>query len=108
MLERQSQSMRRAAQVRDEHPDRFFDAHYLDVQADPLREMGRCYARFGVAFTPERAAAVLDWMAADREAHAKGPRHSYSMEAFDLDYASIDSVMGGYIRDFNVRLERAA
>jgi hypothetical protein len=108
MLERQSQSMRRAAQVRDDHPDRFFDAHYLDVQADPLRELGRCYARFGVGFTPGRAAAVAAWMAADREAHARGPRHSYAMEAFDLDYASIDSVMGGYIRDFNVRLERAA
>jgi hypothetical protein len=47
-------------------------------------------------------------MAADRDAHARGPRHAYSMEAFDLDYASIDQVMGGYIRDFNVRLERAA
>ncbi|MGR4865713.1 sulfotransferase family protein [Caulobacter sp. LARHSG274] len=108
MLERQSQSMRRAAQVRNERPDQFFDAHYLEVQADPLRELARCYAQFGVSFTPERAAAVEAWMAADREAHARGPRHAYSMEAFDLDYASIDQVMGGYIRDFNVRLERAA
>ncbi len=108
MLERQSQSMRRAAQVRDERPDQFFDAHYLEVQADPLKELARCYAQFGVSFTPARAAAVEAWMAADREAHARGPRHAYSMEAFDLDYASIDHVMGGYIRDFNVRLERAA
>lgn len=108
MLERQSQSMRRAAEVRDDYPDQFFDAHYLAVQADPLEALARCYERFGVAFTPQRAAAVSAWMDADREVHAKGPRHSYSMEAFDLDYASIDGVMGGYIRDFDVKLERVA
>lgn len=108
MLERQSESMKRAADVRDAHPDQFFDAHYLAVQADPLKELQRCYDKFGVAVTPERLDAVATWMAADREAHARGPRHSYTMEAFDLDYEGIDQVMGGYIRDFNVGLERAA
>lgn len=108
MLDRQSESMKRAADVRDAHPDQFFDAHYLDVQADPLRELRRCYDKFGVAFDETRAAAVQTWMDADREAHARGPRHSYAMETFDLDYAGIDKVMGGYIRDFGVKLERAA
>ncbi len=100
--------MKRAADVRDAHPDQFFDAHYLQVQADPLKELRRCYDRFGVAFDETRAAAVQGWMDVDREAHARGPKHAYTMEAFDLDYAGIDSVMGGYIRDFNVSLERAA
>ncbi len=108
MLDRQSQSMKRAADVRDAHPDQFFDAHYLQVQADPLKELRRCYERFGIAFDESRAAAVQSWMDLDREAHARGPKHAYTMEAFDLDYAGIDSVMGGYIRDFNVSLERAA
>lgn len=108
MLDRQSQSMARVAAVRDQHPEQFFDAHYLEVQADPLASLRKCYERFGVPFTDDRAAAVSAHMDADRAAHAKGPRHSYSMEAFDLDYAGIDRVMGGYIRDFNVSLERAA
>jgi len=108
MLERQSQSMARVAAVRNRCPDQFFDAHYLEVQADPLASLRSCYERFDVPFTDDRAAAVSAHMDADRVAHAKGPRHSYSMEAFDLDYAGIDRVMGGYIRDFDVRLERAA
>ena len=108
MLDRQSQSMRRAADVRDAHPDQFFDAHYLKVQADPLKELRLCYDKFGVAFDETRAAAVQVWMDVDRAAHAKGPKHSYTMEAFDLDYAGIDKVMGGYNRDFDVSLERAA
>jgi hypothetical protein len=108
MLDRQSQSMRRAADVRDARPDQFFDAHYLQVQADPLKELRRCYDRFGVAFDDARETAVKIWMDADRESHAKGPKHAYTMEAFDLDYAGIDRVMADYIRDFNVSLERAA
>jgi hypothetical protein len=108
MLDRQSQAMQRAAAARDAYPNQFFDAHYLDVQADPIAVLRRCYDKFGITLDDARESAIRDWMDADREAHARGPRHAYDMESFALDYESVDAAMGGYIRDFNVALERAA
>ena len=46
------------------------------------------------------------WLARDRGAHAEGPRHQYSAEAFDVDLAQIDHHFGPYLNRHRVALER--
>jgi len=86
--------------------DRFFDAHYLEVQADPLGVLKRAYAQFGLPLPAANEAAIAGWLAADRSDHAKGPRHTYALEDYDLDYAQIDRVFGDYVARHRVALER--
>jgi sulfotransferase family protein len=108
MLDLQAKGLANVAAFRGrpEVADRFFDAHYLAVQADPIGELARCYAQFGVDFTPERAATIAAWLEADRAGHAKGPRHTYALDDYGLDYAAVDKAMGDYIRTNSVQLER--
>ena len=108
MLELQAAGLRRVAQFRanPNFADRFADAHYLDVQRDPIAELRRLYRQLGIEFTETRAEVLRSWLAANREGHGHGPRHTYSLEQFDLDFAQIDAVMGDYIRSSGVQLER--
>lgn len=108
MLELQAESLANMARFRaqPEMKDRFFDAHYVDVQADPVGDLTRCYARFGIDFDERRAAIVRAWLDEDRAGHAKGPRHTYSLDDYGLDHAAVDRAMGAYIRQYNVHLER--
>lgn len=108
MLELQAEGLRNVAALRAQprYAPHFFDAHYLDVQADPIAVLKRCYDHFGIAFDGDREAVIRHWMQADRDSHAKGPKHAYKMDDFGLDCAQIDAVMGDYIRTFNVQLER--
>jgi hypothetical protein len=108
MLDMQARGMAKVAAKRAEPgmADRFFDAHFLEVQADPLAVLRRCYDQFGIALSAEREATIRSWMEADRAAHARGGAHAYEMTNFGLDYAQVDARMGDYIRDFGVVLER--
>jgi hypothetical protein len=84
----------------------FFDAHYLDVQADPLAVVRAIYAHFDLPYTPATQASMQAFLARDRTAHASGPRHSYTLEQYGIDLREIDSAMGPYVRQYGVRLER--
>ncbi len=108
MLELQAGGLANVARFRDQpqYSGRFFDAHYLDVQADPIAVLRHAYAFFGVPFDDVRERAIRLWMRQDQEGHAKGPRHSYRLDDYGLDYAAIDRVMGDYMRAFGVQLER--
>jgi hypothetical protein len=108
MLELQAAGLKRVAEFRADRrfTDRFADAHYLDVQKDPIGEVQRLYRQFGIDLSAPRAETLRAWLKGNRDGHAKGPRHTYSLEQFDLDLAQIDSVMGDYIRSYGVQLER--
>jgi len=108
MVELQAKGLAEVAKVRAQPAlrDRFFDAHYIAVQADPVGELVRAYERFGVGLSPEREAAIRRFLEEDRVSHARGPRHTYSLDDYGLDYAVIDAAMGEYIRTFSVQLER--
>jgi hypothetical protein len=86
--------------------DRFIDAHYLDVQADPLPLVRRIYAHFGLPFTEAAETAMRRWLAQDRDSHAKGTRHSYTLEQYGIDLGEIDEAMGPYVRQYGIQLER--
>lgn len=108
MLELQAESLARMAAFR-ERPGmkgRFFDAHYVAVQADPIRELRRCYDQFAVPYDEARLQAVTDWTDEDRAGHAKGPRHTYSLDDYGLDASAVDQAMGAYIARYGVQLER--
>jgi len=87
--------------------DRFIDAHYLDVQAEPLAVVRRIYAHFKLPFTAAAEAAMTAWLAEDHESHSKGARHSYSLEQYRIDLAELDAAMGPYIRQYGIQLERS-
>lgn len=108
MLELQAEGLRNVAAFRAQprYGKHFFDAHYLDVQADPIAVLKKAYAHFGMPLNAARETAIRHWMQSDRDSHAKGPKHAYKMDDFGLDYAQIDAVMGDYIRTFHVQLER--
>lgn len=108
MMEHQAEGLRKlsALRARPGMADRFFDAHYLDVQADPIGALSACYRQFDVDLTPEREAQVRRWMEDDRAAHAKGPKHAYALQDFGLDLAKIDRIYADYFADFGVAKER--
>ncbi len=108
MLEQQARMLKNVARIRalPGMEARFFDAHFLDVQKDPIALFEDCYRHFGIEVTPERVAAVRDWMEADRSDHAKGPKHKYALSDIGMDYAQIDAAMGEYIEQSGVQLER--
>jgi hypothetical protein len=64
MLELQAGGLANVARFRDqpEYRDRFFDAHYLDVQADPIGVLRRAYDFFDVPFDDARELAIRHWM----------------------------------------------
>ena len=108
MARLQAESLAVVSRVR-EQPDmntRFIDAHYLDVQADPLAAVRRIYAHFNLPFTAVAEAAMRAWLEQDRDSHAKGERHSYSLEQYRIDLGEIDEAMGPYVRQYGIRLER--
>ena len=108
MAKLQADSMATISKVRarPEAAGRFFDAHYLDVQVDPLAFVKRIYAFFDIEFTPQAESAMTAWLSADRQDHSKGGQHSYSLEQYGIDLAGIDAAMGGYIREYGIKLER--
>lgn len=108
MLELQAAGLRKLAAFRKRAGigERFFDAHYLDVQADPIKVLRRGYEHFDLDLSAGREAAVRAWMDADRAEHAKGPKHAYALDDFGIDLERIDSVYADYFAEFNVKKER--
>lgn len=108
MMELQANSLKKVAAIRarPEFKNRFTDANYLDVQADPMAAVRRIYKHFGLPLSAESEAAMTGWLRRDRDQHAKGHKHSYKLDDYGLDYEKIDRVMGEYIQTFGVQLER--
>lgn len=108
MAKLQADSMATISRVRarPEAAGRFFDAHYLEVQVDPLAFVKRLYAFFDIEFTPQAESAMTAWLSTDRQDHSKGGKHSYSLEQYGIDLAGIDAAMGDYVREHGITLER--
>ena len=107
-LELQASGLKKlsAFRSRPELKQRFFDAHYLDVQRDPMAVVSAIYRHFDIPLQPRSAEAMRRWLQQDQDSHAKGARHSYALESYGLDVNKIDAVLGDYIREFGVQVER--
>ena len=108
MVELQAKGLARVDSLRDrpEFAGRFIDAHYSDVQADPMAVVRRIYSQFGLPLPAQSESAMKAWLARDRGDHAAGPQHVYSGEDFGVDHAEIDRHFGAYLRRYQVELER--
>ena len=108
MVELQAASLARvdALRAQPQHAGRFVDAHYLEVQADPMAVVRKIYAHFGIELPQASEAAMRRWLGRDRSAHAEGPRHAYSAETFGVELGEIDHHFGPYLQRHDVALER--
>jgi Sulfotransferase family len=80
-------------------PDRFLDVRYESLIADPIGTVREVCRHFGYAFTPEYEARTRRYLAANPQ-HKHGV-HSYSLDDFGLDAATVDH----YFADYNAWLE---
>jgi hypothetical protein len=85
---------------------RFYDAHYVAVQLDPLGAMRDMYAKFGIELSREREQILAQWLEGDQKKHKATGTHNYSLEEAGLDYGDIDRAFGEYIARYNIALER--
>ena len=108
LLEAQAKGLERVANFRaqPQFKDRFVDAHYLEVQEDPMAVVRKVYRHFGLPLSADSEAAMTYWLKIDRAEHDRGPRHVYTLEDYDLDVDKVDRVFGEYIRSSGVQLER--
>lgn len=101
----------KAMEFFDEHPEyerRCFKAQFVDVQKDSMAVVARMYDTFGIPLTEDRAAAMSAWVKTDREKHASVGTHSYSLQDYGIDYATIEQYFGKWIDRFAIKLERNA
>jgi len=94
-----NRSMRSRDQV-DPAGERVLDIDYSETTRDPLGTVERIYRRFGYDFTPEFEARVKKYLAEDT--HAKGPRHTYTLEEFGLTPEDLNNRFGAYTARFHL------
>ncbi len=92
-------SMDRALAARDElGPDRFVDVSYPSLLRDPVGVVDSIYHRLGKTLTTEFEAAMLRWLACNRQ-HRRGV-HRYDLASFGLDAGEVQSSFSSYRERF--------
>jgi hypothetical protein len=89
-----------------ERSDRIFHAQFVDVQADPMRVLKQIYEHFGIPLTPGREQVIADWLSKDRAEHSATGTHSYTLDDFGVDTATVDAHFRDWIDYFPIKLER--
>ena len=105
VLDTWSLSLQRAVEARRRHrdkPDQFFDAYFEDTIIDPVDQLRRAYAHFGLEFTETTRARMGKFL----EANPRGSRgvHRYTREDFGLHLGEIRERFAGYCEEFDVPL----
>jgi hypothetical protein len=67
---------------------------------DPIGEVRRIYDRFGEPFTPEAAAAMDAYMAANPK--GKHGRHSYDLAEYGLTREGVHAEFAEYIERYKI------
>lgn len=78
---------------------RFIDIQYGDLIANPLGEVERIHAHFGLAFAPSTRQRIDDFLRGDRE---KKRSHAYAPEDFGLSAHSIRERFAHYIGHYGI------
>lgn len=88
-------AMQRCLETRARMPaDRFCDVWFRDALEDPMGEIARAYALFGIELTPAAKAAIEAWRAA--HPRDRRPPHEYTMADYGLTPESIESAFAEY------------
>ncbi len=97
-----SAAMARATRVRRENPaveSRIIDVAHRDVVRDPMAEMRRIYARFGLPFTDEMERRITTFLAENPSASRLG-KHRHSAEEFGIDPDEVHERLAEYYDRF--------
>lgn len=98
-------SMKAVTAWRKAHPDfKVVDVHYTRLVADPIGEVERLYAEFGLVLGAKARERMEGFVKTNRHAH--GPKHSYTLADFGLTEADIEEVFGDYLDEYGVARER--
>jgi hypothetical protein len=92
---------------REAHPEfKVVDVHYKTMVADPIAEVERVYAEFGLTLTPKARQKMTDFLKVHRHGgHGASRAHAYRLADFGLDEKIIEDVCGSYIDRFGVQRE---
>ncbi|ACK54382.1 sulfotransferase [Thauera aminoaromatica] len=100
ILERLATDMDASIDARQRLPaDRFLDLQYRDLIADPLGQVERIHAHFGLDFAPSTRARVESFLHGDRD---KKRSHAYAPEHFGLSAERIRERFARYIGHYGV------
>lgn len=95
-VEQWSAGMDRALEFRDGGADhRFYDIHFLAMQADPIGEVRALYAWLGEPVTDEFAAGMRRWWAENAE--NREPSTHPDAATFGLDLDEVRPLFGEYV-----------
>lgn len=100
VLERLATDMDASIEARRRLPaERFLDIQYRDLIADPLGQVERIHAHFGLAFPQSTQARVERFLHGDRD---KKRSHAYAPEHFGLTAEGIRERFAHYIAHYGV------
>jgi Sulfotransferase family len=78
--------------------DRFVDIWFKDVMKDPIPQIERAYATFGIEMTPAARAGMQAWR--DRNPRDKRPPHEYALSEYGLTREGICAAFAEYRKQF--------
>jgi len=96
-------NLNRALEARErlvDEKDRFFDAQFEDVVADPIGLIARIYEHFGLSLGDEARTRMRAYLRDNRR--GKYCAHEYSLEDFGLDRERDGSRFAHYCRRFEI------
>jgi len=95
------QAMQRAmAQRRRVNPKQFYDLHYEELVSDPMPQIQKIYAHFGLEFNAETARRGQQWI--DRHPATKHGTHRYDPARYGIDEGRIEQHFLSYMREFDL------
>jgi hypothetical protein len=83
--------------------DRFYDLHYLDFVADPIRAVQGIYDHFGETLTAEARTAMRQHLA--RNPKGQHGSHRYTLEDFGLSETEVHDRFARYRERFDIETE---
>jgi hypothetical protein len=87
-----SEAVRRGTAFRDQHPDRFADVQFFDLNADPVGAVGRAYKQIGLELGDDASERMRAWAEANpRGAHGT---HEYTLDEWGLQPAQVREAFG--------------
>ncbi len=79
------------------------DSHYLDLIESPVEAMQRIYERAGLDWPAGHADRILGYLS--EKPKGKFGRHTYTLEEYGLDPATVDAAYAPYVDHYGVRSE---
>ena len=90
----------RPIRYRESHDCAWFDVHYRDLTADPIRVIADLYEFYGDELTPEAERLMRDHAASNPQ--GRHGRHTYDLADFGLTEHQVREVFAGYAEYYGI------